>query len=89
MASYQKKIHENYYLDIGNSIEKGSAILRIKTNKDVFCASKPYAKNLAKSSYGNRKPVGPEIDKGKQDILGYYYHYHVFNRTYKSHAFFI
>ena len=42
------------------------------------------------SQGADMKPVGPEIDEGKEGVLGYYYHYHTYNRKPKgNHAFFL
>ncbi len=61
----------------------------MQCGKSVFAASKSAAKRVAKKAGGNMKPVGPEIDEGKEGVLGYYYHYHTYNRKPKgNHAFF-
>jgi len=62
----------------------------MQCGKSVFAASKSAAKRVAKKAGGNMKPVGPEIDEGKEGVLGYYYHYHTYNRKPKgNHAFFL
>ena len=54
-----------------------------------------WAKNIVDvmvefSQGADMKPVGPEIDEGKEGVLGYYYHYHTYNRKPKgNHAFFL
>lgn len=61
------------------------AVSRVSKEKDVFAVSKQYAYNLAKKFGG---VVGPEIDKGKENVLGYYYHYHVQKRKNKAHIWY-
>ena len=54
-----------------------------------------WAKNIVDvmvefSQGADMKPVGPEIDEGKEGVLGYYYHYHTYYRKPKgNHAFFL
>ena len=76
-------------LIIGQKISRSQAIVRMRKGLDVFAINNAKAKSIAKSAYSNKKPVGPEKDKGKSDVTGYYWHYHVFKRKYKSHAFFL
>ena len=47
-----------------------------------------WTKNKLKP-HKNKKPFGPEIDKGKENTLGYYYHYHIYNKLKKGHVFFL
>ncbi|MDE6659613.1 MAG: RHS repeat-associated core domain-containing protein [Eubacterium sp.] len=87
--AYFDSIGSYSFVRIGSSINKGSAKSRMQRNKNVFCSSQNKAYELAKSSYNNKEPVGPEIDKGKEHKIGYYHHFHVFKRKYKSHAWFL
>ncbi|MCM1115458.1 MAG: DNRLRE domain-containing protein [Clostridium sp.] len=88
--SYWKATRANVsgfaYVVIGKGVKKATAITRMRSSLDVFCSSKRVAFNLAKSSYSNKKPVGPETSSGKGY---YYYHYHVYKHIFNSHAFFI
>ena len=77
------------YVVIGKELSYIEATERVHSNKDVFAVSKHAAYSLAKSASGGIEPVGPEIDKGKEGVLGYYYHYHTYNRIYESHIFYI
>lgn len=77
------------YLNIGKKISRSQAIIRMRKGLDVFALNNAKAKSIAKSAYSNKKPVGPEKDKGKLGAPGYYWHYHVYKRKYKSHAFFL
>ena len=61
----------------------GEVLQRLQENKYEE------AKAVAKAAYSNKKPVGPEIDKGKENTMGYYYHYHVYQRKKKGHVFFL
>ena len=43
---------------------------------------------MAKAAGSNKMLVGPEIDKGKENSLGYY-HFHVYGRKKKGHVYFL
>lgn len=73
------------FVTIGGGLTSTKAVSRVSKEKDVFAVSKQYAYNLAKKFGG---VVGPEIDKGKENVLGYYYHYHVQKRKNKAHIWY-
>jgi hypothetical protein len=47
----------------------------------VFTVTKAEAKAVAKAAGNNKKTTKAEIDKGKNGIIGYYWHYHTYNRN--------
>lgn len=77
------------YVNIGKSLSYSEAKSYVKNGKSVFTVTKSEAKALAKSAYGGKKPVGPEIDKGKNGVLGYYWHFHVYGRKNKAHVWYL
>ena len=77
------------YVDIGRAISYSKAVKEVSNGRNVFTVTSSEAKAVAKAAYSNKKPVGPEIDKGKENTMGYYYHYHVYQRKKKGHVFFL
>ena len=77
------------YVDIGRAITYSKAVKEVSNGRNVFTVTSSEAKAVAKAAYSNKKPVGPEIDKGKENTMGYYYHYHVYQRKKKGHVFFL
>lgn len=77
------------YVDIGRAISYSTAVSEVSKGRNIFTVTRTEAKAVAKAAYSNKTPVGPEIDKGKENTLGYYYHFHVYNRTRKGHVFFL
>ena len=75
------------YVDIGRPLSFEDAIKEIKTGRNVFTVRKSDAAHLIYTAF-NHKGIGPEIDAGKEDTKGYYYHYHE-NRTNRGHVFFL
>lgn len=61
----------------------------VSKGQSVFTVTRSEAKVVAKAAYSNKSPVGPEIDAGKENVIGYYYHFHVFGRKKKGHVFFL
>lgn len=61
----------------------------VSYGRNVFTVTKAEAKAVAKAAGYNKKPVGPEIDSGKSGIMGYYYHYHIYNRGNKAHVWYL
>lgn len=54
----------------------------------MFAVSKSAAHTLATTASGGKTPVGPEWDRDKKDVIGYYAHYHTANRN-GAHIFYI
>lgn len=77
------------HVDIGKSLTFSQAKSYVKNGKSVFTVTKSEAKALAKSAYGGKNPVGPEIDKGKNGVIGYYWHFHVYGRKNKAHVWYL
>ncbi|MFP7473385.1 SAR2788 family putative toxin [Niallia taxi] len=94
----KKKKHEHYMavltkgdLYIGNSLSKAQAVSRLKSsdkkNNNVWSVSYSAAAKIAREAGGNRTPIGPERDKGKSSAEGYYFHFHLYNRS-GGHSFY-
>ena len=73
------------YVAIGSSLSFNSAKSRVRRQGNVLAINKQYAKRLANQFSGVE---GPEIDKGKAGIPGYYYHYHIKNRKSRVHIWY-
>ena len=75
------------YVTISYPLSFKSALVRASLGSDVFAANKNAAYDLAYAVYG-RFPVGPEIDSGKENTVGYYWHYHPYLKN-SSHIFYL
>ncbi len=64
-------------------------INEIRNGRNVFTVTRGEAKTVAKAAGNNKTPIGPEIDKGKENTIGYYYHFHVAKKTKPGHVFFL
>ena len=64
------------------------AVIRVRGGLDVFTVTRIEAKQLAKAAGGHIKPTQYEIDTGKENTLGYYWHYHTYNRS-GGHVFYL
>lgn len=69
------------YVDIGRSLTYSQAVKEVSYGRNVFTVTKTEALAVAKAAGKNKKPVGPEIDRGKSGIMGYYWHFHTYNRN--------
>lgn len=76
------------YVVIGKELSFSDAFLRVKGGGDVFAANKSAAHTLATTASGGKTPVGPEIDNGKINTVGYYWHYHLSQKN-GSHIFYL
>lgn len=94
----KKKEHNHYMakitkgdLFIGNPLTKSQAIDRLqsndKKNNNVWSKNYDLAAKIAYGAGNNKTPVGPEIDKGKTSAEGYYFHFHIHNRS-GGHSFY-
>ncbi|EJV59115.1 SAR2788 family putative toxin [Bacillus cereus] len=97
-AELRKKKYDHYAavltkgdLYIGGSISKATAVSRLKSsdkkNNNVWSKSYALAATVAKDAGNGRTPIGPERDKGKTSAEGYYFHFHIHNRT-GGHSFY-
>ena len=72
------------YVKLGSAITFNQAVRRVKNGDSVFTVMWYEAKEVAIAAGGesgsNNKNLLPEIDKGKENEKGYYYHYHTYNR---------
>lgn len=69
------------YVDIGRPLSYSQAVKEVSRRHNVFTVTKAEAKAVAKVAGNNKKPTKAEIDKGKNGIIGYYWHYHTYNRN--------
>ncbi len=58
-----------------------------KKNNNVWSKTYALAATVAKDAGNGRTPIGPERDKGKTSAEGYYFHFHIHNRT-GGHSFY-
>ncbi|HDR3347420.1 MULTISPECIES: SAR2788 family putative toxin [Bacillus cereus group] len=97
-AQLRKKNHNHYAavltkgdLYIGGPISKATAVSRLKSsdkkNNNVWSKTYALAATVAKDAGNGRTPIGPERDKGKTSAEGYYFHFHIHNRT-GGHSFY-
>ncbi len=72
------------YVDIGRALTYSQAVKEVIAGRSVFTVTWYEAKAVALAAGGstgkNNKSLYPEIDKGKENIKGYYWHYHTYNR---------
>lgn len=74
---------------VGPAISYAEALSRMQSGKNIMCKYASDAKNVAGRVYLDSTkfpPVGPEIDAGKENNPGYFYHYHPYGRNPNSHA---
>ncbi len=77
------------YVDIGRAINYSQAVKEVKAGRNVFTVFSYQAIAVARAAGGNNnKKLFPEIDKGKDYVLGYYWHYHTYNRK-GGHVFYL
>ena len=80
------------YVSIGRGLTFNQAVNNVKKGKHVFAVTKLEAESVARVAGGktgrNNKPLPNEIDRGKENIKGYYYHFHTYNRK-GGHAFYM
>ena len=72
------------YVDIGRALTYSQAVKEVIAGRSVFTVTWYEAKAVALAAGGstgkNNKSLYPEIDKGKENTKGYYWHYHTYNR---------
>ena len=80
------------YVSIGRGLTFNQAVNNVKKGKHVFAVTKLEAESVARVAGGktgrNNKPLPNEIDRGKENIKGYYYHFHTYNRK-GGHVFYM
>ena len=76
------------YIKIDGALSYTDALYRVSKGYDVFTYNGTFAYWLARSAGGGKIPVGPEIDKGKVGTVGYYWHYHTYDRN-GAHVFYL
>jgi hypothetical protein len=76
----------NNDVQIQGGISYSQAISRINAGQGVMAYYRSDAYDIAKAAGNNRTPVGPEIHGQLNN--GYYYHYHVYNRTSHAHIWY-
>ncbi|MDE5974165.1 MAG: RHS repeat-associated core domain-containing protein, partial [Eubacterium sp.] len=85
---YWKAYRIGGFVVLGDTLTKNEALKRVSKGRDVFTTSGQSAYWLAKEASGGIIPVGPEFDDGKENVFGYYEHYHTIDRN-GAHIFFI
>ena len=92
-SKYQSYIDKNSdfvgYIKIDGALSYTDALYRVSKGYDVFTYNGTFAYWLARSAGGGKIPVGPEIDKGKVGTVGYYWHYHIYDRQNEAHIFYL
>ena len=80
------------YVDIGRPLTFRQAVKEVQRGNSVFAVTWAEAKAVALAAGGfsghNNKLLIPEIDSGKENIPGYYYHYHTYDRS-GGHVYFL
>ena len=80
------------YVDIGRPLTFNQAVHEVVAGRSVFAVTWFDAKAVAIAAGGNsgynNKSLVPEIDSGKENTPGYYYHYHTYNRA-GGHVYFL
>jgi len=76
------------YVDIGKALTYKQAVKYVIQGKNIFTVTSGEAYAVAIAAGGTPKSVINEIDKGKQNTKGYYWHYHV-NRQNKAHIWYL
>lgn len=85
---YWKAYRVGGYIKIGGALSYAGALSRVSNGYDVFTYDSTFAYWLAHAASGGSIPVGPEIDKGKEFTVGYYWHYHTADRN-GAHIFYL
>ena len=71
-------------VDIGRPLTYNQAVQYVASGKSVFAVTQYEAKAVARAAGGttgyNNRELMPEIDAGKENTPGYYYHFHTYNR---------
>ena len=73
------------YVDIGRPLTFAQAVHEVQAGNSVFAVTWYEAKAVAIAAGGssgrNNRALEAEIDSGKENTPGYYYHYHTYNRS--------
>ena len=73
------------YVDIGRPLTYNQAVRYVASGRSVFAVTRYEAKSVARAAGGsggqNNTPLYPEIDSGRVNAPGYYYHFHTYNRN--------
>lgn len=79
-------------MDIGRPLTYNQAVKEVASGRNVFAVTGYEAKAVAiavgGSTGANNRTLCPEIDKGKVNTRGYYWHYHTYNRK-GGHVFYL
>ena len=87
-ARYWSANLKNGYVDIGKALTYKEAVKYVIQGKNIFTVTSGEAYAVAIAAGGTPKSVINEINKGKQNTKGYYWHYHV-NRNHKAHIWYL
>lgn len=92
-ATVQKKSKIRYwsatlkpgYVNIGRPLTFSQAVKEVATGRNVFAVTRYEAESIARAAGGstgaNNRHLYPEIDRGRSNTIGYYWHYHTYNRN--------
>ena len=77
-------VHSDY-VDIGRPLTFNQAVKEVVAGRSVFAVTWFEAKAVAIAAGGqtghNNKSLQPEIDRGKENTPGFYWHYHTYDRS--------
>jgi len=77
---------------IGKSLTYNQAVKEVVSGRNVFAVTSYEAEAVARAAGGstgaNNKPLYAEIDKGRKNTIGYYWHYNTYNRN-GGHVFYL
>ena len=80
------------YVDIGRPLTFRQAVYEVQHGRSVFAVTWFEARAVAREAGGtfghNNKQLMPEIDSGKENTPGYYFHYHTYDRS-GGHVYFL
>ena len=86
---WEATINKGGYVEIGRPLSYETALSYVVLGYDVFTYNGTFAYWLARAASGGEIPVGPEIDTGKEFTIGYYWHYHIYDRQNEAHIFYL
>lgn len=75
-------------VDIGTPLSKTEAVSYVRAGKSIFTVTSAEAYGIFLEAGGDPRNVIKEIDKDKENIPGYYWHYHI-NRQNKAHIWYL
>ena len=80
-------IHSDY-VSIGRPLTYDEAVQEINQGHNVFTVTSREALALALTASADNSNLEPQIDKGKENVTGYYWHFHT-NPKNDGHVFYL